>query len=216
MIWSASVFAALAAWGPHGLPGAHGGNSAWQTVSHDSLVVTSGRIDGTDELGFRTPMIRATVGLLARTAIEMEFMYLGPTTETAPFASGEIRRQIGIKLRAHDGCNVVYVMWYVEPQAGLHVSVKSNPDLGTGDCQDRGYQNAAPTWSRANVRPVAAGEKRMLAARIVGSELQVAVDGEPAWRGRLPPQAFAFDGPVGVRSDNGQFIVTVRVSGVEK
>ena len=212
MISPAPVFAALAAWGLHGRPAAD--HASWQTVRRDALVVTSGRIEGTEELGFRTPTIRATVGVVARSAIEMDFRYLGPTIETAPFASGEIRRQIGLKLRAHDGCNVLYVMWHIEPQAGLHVSLKANPELGSTDCHDHGYQTIAPAWSLAEVRPVTVGETRTLAARIVGAELQVTVDGAPAWRAPLPPLAFAVDGPVGVRSDNGQFSVILRVPGM--
>jgi hypothetical protein len=43
--------------------------------------------------------------------------------------------------------------------------------------------------------------------------LRVEVDGALAWRGTLPAEAFAFDGPVGIRTDNGRFAVDLRVAG---
>ncbi len=182
-------------------------------VRRSDLVVTSGGIEGDQPLRLRGPTVRATVGRVPRSTIEATFVYLGPTQATAPLASGELRRQVGLKLRAHDGCNVVYVMWHLAPDARLHVSVKSNPDAADGDCGDGGYQNVAPSWTMTDLRPLAVGEKRTLKARIVGAELQVDVDGESAWRGALPATAFAFDGPVGLRSDNAQFDVALRVSG---
>lgn len=183
-----------------------------QPVRRADLVVTSGTIDGDQELRLRDPTIRATVGLVPRSGIEAKLVYLGPSAVSVPLASGELRRQFGFKLRAHDGCNVVYVMWHIEPDVGLHVSVKSNPDAGGGDCGDRGYASVAPSWTRAALPPLVIGGRRTLSARIVGSELQVDADGAAAWRGTLPAQAFAFDGPVGIRSDNGQFNVSLRVT----
>ena len=37
---------------------------------------------------------------------------------------GELRRQFGLKLRAQDACNLVYVMWRIEPASKLVVSIK--------------------------------------------------------------------------------------------
>jgi hypothetical protein len=183
----------------------------WQQVRRADLVVTSGTVSGDPELRLRDPTIRAMVGQAPRSGIEAKLVYLGASAVSAPLASGELRRQFGFKLRAKDGCNVVYAMWHVEPDAGIHVSVKSNPDAGA-DCGDRGYENVTASSARGDLPPLAVNQKRTLTARIVGGELEVDVDGAAAWRGTLPPQAFAFDGPVGIRSDNGQFNVTLRVT----
>jgi hypothetical protein len=184
----------------------------WQIARRSDLIVTSGTISGDPELRLRDPTIRATVGTAPRSGIEAKLTYLGPSAVSVPLASGELRRQFGLKLRSKDGCNVVYAMWHIEPGAGIHVSVKSNPDAGSSDCGDRGYDNVTASWARSDLPPLAVNQKRTLTARIVGSELQVDVDGAAAWRGTLPPQAFAFDGPVGLRSDNGQFNVGLRVT----
>jgi hypothetical protein len=183
----------------------------WQAIRRSDLIVTSGTIGGDSELRLRDPTIRATVGVAPRSGIEAKVTYLAPSAVSAPLASGELRRQFGFKLRAKDGCNVVYAMWHIEPDAGIHVSVKTNPDAGT-DCGDRGYENVTASSARSDLPPLAVNQKRTLTARIVGSELQVDVDGAAAWRGTLPAQAFAFDGPVGIRSDNGQFNVSLRVT----
>jgi hypothetical protein len=178
------------------------------------LIVTSGTIaaDG-DRLLLRVPTIRATLGRVPRAAVEASFVYRGPTTATAPLASGEIRRQVGLTLRAQDGCNVVYVMWHVAPTAGIHVSVKSNPgQTDSAVCGDHGYITLTPSWARTDLAPIGVGQARVLRATIVGTELRVDADGAPAWRAVLPTAAFAFDGPVGVRADNAELDVTLRAS----
>jgi hypothetical protein len=128
----------------------------------------------------------------------------------APLGNGELRQQIGLKLRAQDSCNVIYVMWHVAPQPGIAVSVKSNPNQSThAQCADRGYINlpSQPTAFDATIRP---NEPRTLRAEIVGNRLTVFADGVIAWQGALPEQAFAFDGPSGVRTDNGAFEFDLR------
>lgn len=185
----------------------------WEPVAIADLTVTSGRIDTAGgALALRTPTIRALVGTAPRRAIEASFVYRGPTEETAPLASGEPRRQFGLKLRARDTCNVVYVMWHVAPTVGIHVSVKSNPEVrGHADCGDRGYVNLVPTCSRPDLRPISVGARRTLTATLAGDELAVLADGALVWNGKLPTSALAFDGPVGIRTDNGVFDVVVRV-----
>lgn len=133
----------------------------------------------------------------------MAFVYRGPSPQAAPLASGELRRQIGLKLRARDTCNLVYVMWHMEPSPKIEVSVKSNPGRRTHEeCGDRGYAFVSPSWTSPDLRPIHAGERHTLRASIRGTNLDVAADGRAIWVGKLPQQAFAFDGPIGVRSDN--------------
>ncbi len=180
-----------------------------QAISADDLVVTSGRVVSAGAhglLALRDPVIRALVGTAPRRSIEIAFTYLGPTARTEPLASGELRRQIGVKLRARDTCNVVYAMWHVEPDAGLHVSVKTNPRSRThAACGADGYAGVPPVWTRSDLPPIRTGHRRTLTAILDGDELVLNVDGAPAWRGRLPASALAFDGPAGLRSDNGEF-----------
>jgi hypothetical protein len=60
------------------------------------------------------------------------------------------------------------------------------------------------------VPDVGPGQPHVLGAAIRGHELRVTVDGAASWLGELPETAFSFDGPVGLRSDNGAFSAELR------
>ena len=144
-----------------------------------------------------------------RTA-ELEFVYRGPSETTARLDDGELRRQIGLKLRAEDTCNVVYVMWHIEPKPGILVQVKRNESgASRRDCADRGYVTVTPE-SSAPAPAVERGTARVLRADLDGTALVVHADGGEVWRGRLPDEILTFDGPIGVRSDNGSFDFQLR------
>jgi hypothetical protein len=135
----------------------------------------------------------------------LRFHYFGPTGDAAPLDDGEVRAQLGLKLRAQDGCNLVYVMWRIAPEAKLVVSVKYNPGMYThAQCGARGYRNVVPAWARP-VPQVTPGATHVLTADLRGDALAVSVDGAVAWQGTLGPEVLSFDGPVGVRSDNARF-----------
>jgi hypothetical protein len=181
-------------------------------VSPRELSATSGEIVVLDDARFSitSPALRAELGREPRSRAEVDFVYRGPTASDAPLASGELRRQIGLKLRAQDSCNVVYVMWHIEPSPGIVVSVKSNPGQSRHtECGDKGYSFLHASSTKPVPR-VEAGQPHVLGAAIVGRELRVTTDGEPSWVGELPEAAFEFDGPVGLRSDNGEFSVELR------
>ena len=132
---------------------------------------------------------------------------------TAPLANGELRRQIGLKLRAMNTCNVVYVMWHVDPSPGVFVSVKRNLGASTHEqCGARGYDNIPPEES-AKAAPLDRDRPHVLRADLEGSSLRVTADGVVVWRGHLPIEVFAIDGPAGIRSDNGTFDFELRVPG---
>lgn len=176
------------------------------------LVVTSGTIEseGSGRFANRSATLRAWLGRAPRSRAQLEFIYRGPTAGDAPLASGELRRQIGLELRARDSCNVVYVMWHIEPSPGIVVSVKSNPGQSRhAECRDRGYSFLQPITSDPAPR-VAPGQPHVLAAEIRGRRLHVSTDGRETWVGELPLAAFEFDGPVGVRSDNAEFSAALR------
>src|SRR5207248_11619328 len=91
------------------------------------------------------PKGRAVVRRLTGPAAELRFAYLGPSAELKPLSSGEMRSQIGLKLRAEDGCNLLYAMWRIAPKPGLVVSLKRNPGMhSSGDCGNGGYTNLKP------------------------------------------------------------------------
>jgi hypothetical protein len=191
---------------------ARGGAASLSPVDASALRMECGSVARAPDgwLALRSACIRAVVGDRPRAVVELAFRYRGPTREAEPLASGELRRQIGLKLRARDTCNVVYVMWHVEPTGGVHVSVKSNPGQREhAECGDRGYVNLPPHSD--GVARILPGELHALAARIDGDVLRVTADAALAWEGRLPGEAFAFDGPVGIRADNGEFDVELRV-----
>lgn len=187
-------------------------SAALVAIEPRQLLVTSGSIarEGPKRFSIRSPVLRAELGRVPRASAELAFVYRGPTAEEAPLPSGEIGRQLGLELRARDTCNVVYVMWHIEPSPGLVVSVKSNPGQSQhSECRDRGRSVLSPITS--DLAPVIEpGQPHVLAAEIRGQRLLVSTDGRESWVGELPVAAFEFDGPVGVRARNGEFSVALR------
>ena len=149
--------------------------------------------------------MRAYLNAYTQPVAQVRFTYLGSTPNEAPLASGEMRRQFGLKLRAQDACNLVYVMWRVEPESKLVVSVKTNPGQSTSaQCGNRGYRNIKP--KRASAIPVLkSGDAHTLHAELNQAGLRVSIDNVTVWEGALGPDAETLNGPVGIRSDNARF-----------
>ncbi|WP_239576589.1 hypothetical protein [Archangium primigenium] len=180
------------------------------------LRVTQGRLEPLSggRQRIEEPKVRAVdaTGREGLRVAELRLTYLGPSARQRALLSGEQRRQVGLKLRARDGCNVVYVMWRLAPVAGLVVSVKSNPGQSrSDDCDNHGYLTVKPEH-RETVPELQTGVAHTLRAELRGTRLRVCVDGVRVWEGPLPAEAFAFDGPVGLRSDNGRFDVQLRAT----
>ncbi len=187
---------------------------AFVPVASESLRFTAGAMtdgEGPGTWSIDSPGVRVDVAGRHR-AIEVQFRYRGPSKSEEALASGELRRQIGLRLRAQDTCNVAYVMWEIEPKPGLRVSVKRNPgQTRHRDCGDRGYSFVSPRWQRlfpAETRP---GERHALRAWLLGRSLFVSADGRLVWAGDLPAELLQFDGPAGLRSDNGEFELSLLV-----
>lgn len=183
---------------PHAKPG------ALASVPHAKLCVTKGTVDEADGgvLTIDTPTTRAVAPGSSGEAASLKFTYRGESRDTRALASGQMRHQLGIKLRAADGCNVVYVMWRVEPRSFIEVSVKRNPGMRThAECGAGGYTKIKPTTTAA-VPGFVEGAAHTLEAAIDGDTLTAKVDGEVVWEGTLDPGARALDGPAGFRSDN--------------
>jgi len=120
------------------------------------------------------------------------------------------RVQIGAKLRAADGCNVVYAMLRIEPEPLLVVQVKHNANLHTHDeCSNGGYRTVKPDF-RANIPPITPGSSHRLHASLEDTQLKVWLDDAIVWRGDLGAEVLTFDGPVGFRTDNGRFDLVLR------
>ena len=176
-------------------------------VSRNNLCITEGKLEElpNNRLAVTVPKMRAFVTGPTLEEVEAHFTYLGPTKKSSPLASGELRRQFGLKLRAQDCCNLVYAMWRIQPKAGLVVSVKSNPGMTkSSECDAHGYQTIKPA-SSGKLPRIVRGKQYTLRAIINGATKRVYANNNLVWEGDLGPDAQAFNGPVGVRTDNGHF-----------
>ena len=213
---STSGLAALAALGDCALGIACAARAATATgaaadaltpVKRQNLCVTEGAVGAAAgaTLKVDSAKMRAYVNVATRQIIDAHFTYLGATADSVPLGSGAMRRQFGLKLRAQDACNLVYVMWRVEPESKLVVSVKTNPGQSTSaQCGNRGYRNIKP--KRASAIPVLkSGDAHTLHAELNQAGLRVSIDNVTVWEGALGPDAETLNGPVGIRSDNARF-----------
>jgi hypothetical protein len=154
--------------------------------------------------------MRAYLNVRTPQSLEAHFKYLGPTGHEARLGSGEMRRQFGLKLRAQDACNLVYVMWRIEPESKLVVSVKTNPrQHSSAECGNRGYRNIKPLRA-VPVSALRPGDSHSLRAEMSAAHMRVFVDNRLVWEGSVGPDVLAFDGPVGIRSDNARLEIELR------
>ena len=172
---------------------------ALRPVAHASLCVTKGAIANA---AIGEPTVRAFALGTSGDAAQLSFKYAGRSETARALESGELREQVGLKLRAQNSCNVVYVMWRIAPKPGLAVQVKYNPGKARHEeCGTEGYIKVKPV-SHAAIPELAAGSSHTLRAEIRGDELHAWVDGALVWQGSLPPEARDIAGPAGLRTDN--------------
>lgn len=174
-------------------------------VKPADVCVTNGAVekDLSGKFVINTPSSRAVVKGSDDSATAIKFEYLGPAAGETKLASGIVRRQLGVKLRAEDSCNVIYVMWGIEPQPGLVISMKVNEGKSThAACGVKGYKLIPSTFEKS-IAPIKIGEPRTLAANLdENSKLTVRVDGDVVWEGIAFPTAKTMYGYTGVRTDN--------------
>jgi hypothetical protein len=193
---------------------AQAGQAATRALRASDLCVSSGKLLASGgALAVESPEFRAVATRSGDTDVELRFTYAGPTAEVAELGSGRVRRQIGLKLRAQDPCNLVYAMWRIDPGPELAVQVKLNPGQRTSsECKNGGYRTVRPVRS-APAGPVAEGSSHVLRASLRGATLALWADGVLAWEGMLGDDAQGPGGPVGLRSDNARFTFTMAVAG---
>lgn len=168
-------------------------------VGGTSLCVTKGAIANKS---ITEPTVRAFALGTSGDAAQLTFTYANDSSEERALESGQLRRQVGLKLRAQNSCNVVYVMWRIAPKPGLQVQVKHNPGKVRGaECGTDGYVKVKPA-TKLSVPVLVIGTTHVLRAEIVGDELNAWIDGTLAWHGELPAVAHEIAGPAGLRSDN--------------
>lgn len=167
-----------------------------------SLRLTEGTAQPTGgTIAITEPSVRGVVPESTGDAAALDLVYLGPTAETATLASGAERSQLGLKLRAQDSCNVIYVMWRIQPVSEIVVQLKLNPVRTHAECRNAGYERIRP-GHRSPPPALVSGTAHMLTAAIDGDDLSVWADQALVWRGTLPPEARALRGPAGFRTDN--------------
>jgi len=175
-------------------------------ISRSGLCVTEGEVlaHGTSGLSVDVPKMRAYVNQPAADRAQIHFTYLGPTATRSALGSGASRVQFGLKLHSADACNLVYVMWRIEPESKLVVSVKSNPGQhSSSQCSNHGYQNIKAR-SSLPAPPLTAGQSHTLRATLRADELQAFIDDRLVWQGSLGPIAASMQGSAGIRSDNAR------------
>ncbi len=176
----------------------------WLTIKRDNFCVTEGALEpaAADRLSVNVPKMRAFVTVPTSPSAEIRFRYVGATQNKSALGSGQVRSQFGLKLRAQDPCNLVYVIWRVEPESKLVVSVKRNPSQHTSaQCTNHGYSNVKPAKA-SPVPHLQPGSSHTLRAEMKNAELRVYLDNKEVWEGDVGADAAALEGPVGIRTDN--------------
>jgi len=193
-----------------------------QRVDRNDFCVTNGALSMLPggRLAIDTPSSRAVIRAAAKNTTdqvaEIRFRYLGPATNSKPLASGELRRQIGLKLRAEDTCNLIYVMWHIEPDSTVAASIKRNAGMHTHEqCRAGGYVNLK-AQRHFELPPIRPGQTHTLRAELHVNNLTVTADGKVAWQGTLGNELVSLDGPLGFRTDNARFEFEYYTDGATK
>ena len=151
----------------------------------------------------------------------LRFRYRGPSEKTAPLDSGAVIEQIGLKMRAMNTCNLLYIMWRIKPTEELYVAIKRNPGkVNYADCGANGYK----VLGRVPLKPLGITAAKQKTHRLGASvtetagryACEVTIDGRRIWSESINAKLIAdIQGPVGFRSDNGSFIFKLFVSDAE-
>jgi hypothetical protein len=159
-------------------------------------------------LSINDPSTRATLKTGIAQVACLQFRYLGPTSNRVASGSGTEFHQIGLKLRSKDPCNLIYVMWRIQPTQELVIQTKRNVNQSTSEgCHNQGYTTVA----RIPFQPFLTGQLYEFMAWVQtdpggNSEVCCWVNWQEVLRAPID-SAFIQDvnGLRGIRSDNGQY-----------
>jgi hypothetical protein len=184
------------------------------------LRVSLGRISQTKS-GYLTvlgPKERAVRTSGEHSNAVLQFRYRGPSETISLLDSGALVRQIGLKMRAMDTCNLLYVMWRIKPTEEIYIAIKRNPgESKYKECLSRGYLQLA----RVPLKPLgitaATQKEHRLGASVTETDgrytCTVTIDGRRVWSDKIDAKHISdIKGPVGIRSDNGSFIFKLFVT----
>lgn len=148
----------------------------------------------------------------------LRFRYRGPSEKTAPLDSGAVIQQIGLKMRAMNTCNLLYIMWRIKPTEEIYIAIKRNTGKSKyADCGANGYI----VLRRVPLKPLGITATTQKTCRLGASvtetagkyRCEVTIDGRQIWSGDIDAKLMAdINGPVGFRSDNGSFIFKLFVT----
>ena len=189
-------------------------------TQRSDLRVSLGTISQTDS-GYLTvvgPKERAVRSSGRHSNATLRFRYRGPSQKTSPLDSGSVIQQIGLKMRAMNTCNLMYVMWRIKPVEEIYIAIKRNPGKSTyQDCRAHGYL----VLGRVPLKPLGITAATQKTHRLGTSvtetggryACEVSIDGRRIWSGGIDAKLISnINGPVGIRSDNGSFIFKLFVS----
>ena len=97
----------------------------------------------------------------------------------------------------------MYAMWRFSPKNEVVVSVKSNPGMHeSSECGKQGLYEYQGEFSFGGAGSDKGEQARALCRNGWAIRMTVIADGRVVWEGNVGAGAMAFDGPVGIRSDN--------------
>lgn len=144
----------------------------------------------------------------------LEVKYNGKTRKKKPLKSGIIERQVCLKLKSPNTCNVLYICWngvdigeeFINIQTKRNASILKRKCRGLGKCDGEGYDQPIATIQLQN-KTLLDQKFHTLSAQIVKSEkrLIVCVDNAIVYRG-LFDLPIELNGTSGIRSQNGKFL----------
>lgn len=144
--------------------------------------------------------MRAQAPAFTRQTCGLVFQYNGPAEGASGFASGAAYKQVCLKLRNQNACNLLYVIWRLDARQVM-VQVKTNLSMVfSSQCGADGYRTLTPAFT-APTKALSLEWHEMI-AQCDGDWLNVLTDNEVVWRGHLTSDVMSLTGGVGVRSDN--------------
>lgn len=147
-----------------------------------------------------TSLSRAVVTGNADQKVKVNFTTVGFVDD--PVNNPNNHKQMALKLKAANSCNVLYVIW--DADGGPIVVANKRNDGIVDTCGPKGYSVIVPSAS-SPVPALVVGSSHTLQADYVDPVLNVYADGNLVWNGTIGKNLVPYSGPVGLRTDGMQF-----------